>query len=84
MEVVALESSGNKRKNFFTEDKAPALQQKGMEMQQKADHTRACLIVKYSTAAREHAQNGFINMGQWNRSEQELKRAHQYANEGGR
>ena len=57
MEVVALESSGNKRKNLLSmEDKAAALQQKGKEMQQKADHTRACLIKKYSAAAREYAK----------------------------
>ena len=38
--------------------------------------------MKYSAAAREYAKNGFNNMGLWNRSEQELKLAHQYANEG--
>ena len=77
-EVVAVASSGIKRKNSSMEDKAAALQQKGMEMQQEADHTRACLIVKYSAAQKK----GFINMGLWNRSEQELRLAHQYANEG--
>ena len=44
-----------------------------MGMQQKADHTRACLIMKYSAASREYAKNGFIIMGLWNKSEQELK-----------
>ena len=62
MELVAMESSGIKRKSASMEDKAAALHQKGLEMQQKADHTRACLIMKYSAAAREFAKNGFINM----------------------
>ena len=81
LEVVALESSGNKRKNFSVEDKAAALQQKGMEMQAEGGPHEG-LITKYSAAAREYAKNGFINMGLWTRSEQELKLAHQNANEG--
>ena len=64
------------------EDKAAAMQQRCMEMQQKAGHTRACLIMKCSAAAREYAKNGFINMGLWDRSEEELKQAHQNVNEG--
>ena len=52
MEVVALPLTGTKRKNPSMEDKVAAMQQMGMEMQQKADHTRACLIMKYSAAAR--------------------------------
>ena len=49
-----------------TEDKGAALQQKAM--QQNADHTRACLFVKYSSAAREFAkkrlhQHGVVEQG---------------------
>ena len=54
VDVVALPLTGTKRKDPSMEDKAVALQQKGKEMQQKADSTRACLIVKYSAAAREY------------------------------
>ena len=75
MEVVALPLTGTKRKNLSMEDKAAA-------MQQKADHTRACLIMKYHAAAREYAKNGFINMELWDRSEEELKQAHLNVNEG--
>ena len=50
-------------------------------MQQKEDHSRACLIMSYSTAAREYATNGFINMELRSKSEQELKPAHQNATE---
>ena len=82
MEVVALPLIGTKRKNPSMEDKAAAMQQRCMEMQQKADHTRACLIMKYSAAAREYANNGFINVVLWNRSEEELQLAHQSVNEG--
>ena len=63
MEVVALPLTGTKRKNPTMEDKAAAMQQRSTEMQQKADHTRACLIKKYFAAAREYAKNGFINWG---------------------
>ena len=38
--------------------------------------------MKCSAAAREYALNGFITMGLWDRSEQELKQAHQNAKEG--
>ena len=82
MELVAMELSGIRRKSAPVEDKAAALQQKGLEMQQKADHAKTCLTMKYSATAREFAKNGFINMGLWNRSEQELKQAHQHAKEG--
>ena len=79
MEVVAVESSDIKRKSTSMEDKAAALQQQGVEMHQKADHTRACFIMKYSAAAREYPKNGFINMVLWDRSAQELKQAQQNA-----
>ena len=65
------------------EDKTAALQQKSMEMQQKTDHTRACLTMKYSAAAREYAkQRHSSNMRSCGTgASKEIKLAHQYANE---
>ena len=59
----------------------------GVECHQTQEHfhggqsTRACLIMKYSAAAREYAKNGFTNMGLWDRNEKELNQAHQHAQE---
>ena len=62
MEVVPLESSVNTSKTPSMEDNAAALQLKGVEMQQK-DHTRACFIMSYSTAAREYAKKRLHHHG---------------------
>ena len=59
----------------------------GVECHQTQEHfhggqsTRACFIMKCSAAARKYTKNGFINMGLWDRSEKELRQAHQNAQE---